>query len=116
MKRSGPPQRKTRLKSKGGSRFPKRRCPEYMDWLRQQPCIVAMLSSVGGCGGAVEAAHVRSRGAGGDDLNNTVPLCRQHHGDQHAIGIQTFQATYEIDMPESAREHTARWEQEREAA
>jgi hypothetical protein len=27
-----------------------------------------------------------------------VPLCRDHHREQHAIGIQTFEATYGLDL------------------
>jgi hypothetical protein len=44
-----------------------------------------------------EAAHVRSRGAGGT-WRDIVPLCRDHHREQHAIGIQTFEATYGLDL------------------
>ena len=33
-----------------------------------------------------DPAHVRSRGAGGQDLDNVVPLCRADHIRQHAHG------------------------------
>ena len=45
-----------------------------------------------------ECAHVVSRGAGGDDRANTVPLCMRHHRQQHAVGIETFQRTYGLDL------------------
>ena len=35
--------RRSRLKAKGGSRFPHRRCQPYLDWLKEQPCIVSGL-------------------------------------------------------------------------
>ena len=38
-----------------------------------------------------DAAHIRSRGAGGDDVfDNMIPLCRTHHVEQHKIGWVTF--------------------------
>lgn len=34
-----------------------------------------------------DAAHIRSKGAGGGDvLSNLIPLCRPHHIEQHAHG------------------------------
>lgn len=48
--------------------------------------------------GPSDPAHVRSRGAGGKDRANVVPMCRFHHSEQGAIGIRTFQAKYGISM------------------
>jgi hypothetical protein len=45
-----------------------------------------------------ECAHVKSRGAGGKDAGNMVPMCMRHHRQQHAVGIKTFQAAYGIDL------------------
>ena len=53
-----------------------------------------------------DPAHVRSRGAGGKD-KDTVPMCRQHHQDQHQIGIKTFQRIYEVDLAAIARQIAA---------
>ena len=62
----------------------------YRAWIRTQPCII--------CGRDAEPCHVRSRGAGGTDLGNIVPMCRIHHTEQHKIGIKTFQAKWRVDM------------------
>ena len=108
MKRS-PLRRKTRIKARnakrGGSRFPKRRDPAYCAWIRTLPCLLcdnlAVLDWIDAgkpCGGPVECAHVRSRGAGGPDVANTVPLCRKHHRQQHDIGIRSFERIYGISL------------------
>lgn len=35
-----------------------------------------------------DPAHVKSRGSGGpDSAFNVIPLCRQHHSEQHASGF-----------------------------
>lgn len=41
-----------------------------------------------------DPAHVISRGAGGKDHANVVSLCRLHHNQAHAIGVETFQARH----------------------
>lgn len=47
------------------------------------PCVVCRKPS--------DAAHIRGRGAGGDDEpNNVMPLCREHHSLQHALGWVTM--------------------------
>ena len=53
------------------------------------------------CGDPAEAAHVRSRAAGGgpDDL---VPLCRVHHRSQHSLGIRTFEFRHGLDLTAAA--------------
>lgn len=65
-------------------------------YLNALPCLV--------CGrGPSDAAHVKSRGSGGGYRDNLVPLCREHHTEQHQIGIDTFQMKYNIDMKREAR-------------
>lgn len=65
-------------------------------YLNAMPCMV--------CGRVpCDAAHVKSRGAGGGYRDNLVPLCREHHTEQHQIGIETFQNKYQIDMEREAR-------------
>ena len=51
-----------------------------------------------------DPAHVRSRGAGGLDHANVVPLCRKCHIEQGGAGIKTFQARHGIDMKAIAEE------------
>jgi hypothetical protein len=62
--------------------------------VRQLPCAA--------CGkGPSDAAHIRSRGAGGpDDFFNLMPLCRKHHIEQHTIGIRTF-----VDKHDNVKKH-----------
>lgn len=38
-----------------------------------------------------DPCHIKSRGAGGgDEVDNLMPLCREHHRMQHQKGIVTF--------------------------
>ncbi len=100
LKRSPPP------KSRGKSRFPKCRNPEYAAWLRGLPCLltnrlqraVCISRDPGSwdatflhqCDGPVVVAHIQSRGAGGQDVGNTAPLCDGMHKRSHQIGIRSW--------------------------
>lgn len=43
----------------------------------------------------VDAAHIKSRGAGGSDTpDNLIPLCRGHHIMQHRTGWLEFCETF----------------------
>jgi hypothetical protein len=77
------------------------------DFVRANGCV---LRGMGGCGliGSIDAAHVRSRGAGGDS-RDLVGLCTRHHAEQHAIGILSFQERYDIDLKAKAEELEMRW-------
>jgi len=93
MKRGGKIARRTRLRAKGRSRFPKRRDRAYLAWIATLAC------AVGGCRNhPCDPAHVRSRGAGGADVGNTVPLCHPHHEEQHRIGIVSFSDRYRLNL------------------
>lgn len=42
-----------------------------------------------------DPAHIKTVGSGGHDAeNNIIPLCREHHQEQHMIGIGTFCMKY----------------------
>ena len=43
-----------------------------------------------------DPAHVRSRGAGGKDWANVVPLCNRHHRQSHDVGIESFQRMHNV--------------------
>jgi len=60
--------------------------PELLAEIRKAKCCIA------GCCHQAEPAHIKSRGAGGDDIpENLVPLCTWHHtGEQHVIGWRKF--------------------------
>jgi hypothetical protein len=75
-------------------RFPKGAAPAYLAWIRRLPCVVSNHE----CEGTVEAAHVKSKGAGGCDEGNTLPLCAGHHYIQHTIGIRSFAVRYEKNL------------------
>ena len=60
----------------------------------------------------VDPHHVRSRGAGGRDEANLVPLCRLHHTELHQIGRLTFEDKYKLgDLQMRAEKIYERWEQ-----
>jgi hypothetical protein len=72
----------------------KHRDLDYQKWIRTLPCAIT------GClyRQEIECAHVKTRGSGGDDRKNCLPLCVRHHRFQHDIGIKSFQEFYHIDM------------------
>jgi hypothetical protein len=69
---------------------PKRKTsPSLLKRIRAQPCAIE------GCRGKSDAAHIRSKGAGGPDEEwNVIPLCREHHQVQHAHGWQAMWGLY----------------------
>lgn len=101
MKRGGPLKRKTRLRRKTGvrqrnpERLAKRRAIEFgpqAERCRYLRCCAC------GSKGQSDPAHLRSRGAGGRDRGNVVPLCRPCHDAQHTEGIRTFQRRRGLDL------------------
>lgn len=60
-----------------------------MDSFKFKKCLLCSVQAVG--------AHVKTQGSGGDDIEeNVIPLCVQHHGEQHNIGIISFLEKYPI--------------------
>lgn len=55
-----------------------------------KPCLV--------CGrGEADPHHLKSRGAGGDDVEwNLIPLCRNCHTAIHKMGLTTFAKTQSV--------------------
>jgi hypothetical protein len=85
-------------------------------WIRSRECVVPTFSPAGvyeargnRCVGKLEAAHIRSRGAGGD-ATDLVPLCHKHHSQSHTIGIQTFERRYQIDLTACAATYEYLWQ------
>ena len=67
------------------------------DWgLRQYVREMMCLVDNGKCSAGVDPHHVRTRGAGGIDRANLVPLCRVHHTELHQIGRLTFEDKYRL--------------------
>ena len=91
--------KRTRLKRKGKRMFPKGEDQAYLAYIRILPCL---LSTKYGCSGPTEPHHVKTKGAGGPDQGNTIPLCRLHHTEWHDKGRIGWQMKYEIDAPKEA--------------
>ena len=92
------------LRAKGGARFKGRRDDPYRAYIRGLPCLIGVL-----CLGPVEAHHVRTRGAGGADRANLIPLCGRHHAEWHTIGRQSFQRRWGLDAVAEAAELAAQF-------
>ncbi len=85
-----PPKRKP-IRS-GILRVPNRAWLKHRRFVRSHACCVT------GCAqDPIDFAHTTSRGAGGGDETG-VSLCREHHAEQHTIGIDTFQQKYGLDL------------------
>jgi hypothetical protein len=94
-----------------------RRFPVHLQWLRGRPCAVAQS---GGCAGKIEAAHVDHAGGKGIALKvsdrHAIPLCHEHHREQHQHGWMTFEAKHRLDATAAAAAyarvspHRAKWE------
>ena len=88
LRRKTPLRRTNRLRSRNPERCAKRYARDFGDlaaYVRTLPCAAC------GRDGPSDAAHVRSRGAGGhawgeDGHSNILPMCRQCHTKQHAQG------------------------------
>lgn len=56
-----------------------------------------------------DSHHVRSVGSGGQDENNTVPMCGAAHDEVHRLGLTTWCEKYGRDLRSIACEVTARF-------
>lgn len=87
---------------------------DYREWIGRHPCCACWPSIPPGERGQVgqgvrqsEACHVRSRGAGGDDPSNLLPMCHWHHIDvQHLRGWGALWAAH--PDPDAALAHAQR--------
>lgn len=130
LRRSSPLSRgETRIKAKNakrkGHRFPKPVCEPLREFVRSLPCVLArrgawrpalIWSSRFACEGRTECAHLKSRGSGGADRENMIPLCTRHHAMQHATGAKSFAADLAVDLVDLARRFTAEFDRRNAAA
>lgn len=83
-----------------------KRNPGHLAWIRTLPCAVK-----GCCSKAIQAAHVRVETGGGMGMKPadyfSVPLCVDHHLEQHRIGHAEFDATHMLDLRALAEELAA---------
>jgi len=71
------------------TRYAHKRWPAYQDWIRHQPCALAV-SAYHECAGVMEVAHLDTRGKGAWDVANVVPLCSKEHKRQTHMGIGSW--------------------------
>ena len=65
---------------------------DYRNYIKGMKCLVDNKE----CLPQSDPHHVRSKGAGGRDRSNLVPLCRIHHTECHTIGRITFEDKYKL--------------------
>ena len=100
-------------KRRGGHAFPRNVDTAYRDWIRGLACILAPRYPLHRCVGAAQVCHVKSRGAGGPDRANIVPMCASAHNDQHSVGIRSFEKFWGISLRTIARQLTEVYEAEK---
>ena len=96
----------SRLSPKAPKSSP-RTCAAHRTWVRRHRC------SVPGCRLLpIECAHVRNGTDGGLGLKPsdkwTISLCGHHHVEQHELGEAGFEARYDLNLFELAREFARR--------
>lgn len=108
IRRSAKPiARRTPLNRRNAKRCAKRFAENYGvrgDAIRGMACLLAHRQHGDGkpeCEGDIEAAHAKSRGAGGN-RRDLVPLCRGHHALSHRIGSKTFDKRMQISLRDAA--------------
>lgn len=75
---------------------PREWVPLFREFVSGYPCIVCVKE--GGLWRYSDPHHVKHRGAGGDDPENVVPLCRVHHRECESTGQLTFESKYHVDL------------------
>ena len=75
--------------------------PSHLQWIRGLECSVRLCRC-----NKIEAAHVRTGNDGGMGKKpsdwHTIPLCRDHHAEQHQIGEAGFEKKYKLSMNQIA--------------
>lgn len=113
--KSAPKPRAKPIPKKNAARAKKRHAeafgPEgFVEFVHSYGCVVAQEKGpLSGCEGPSEAAHLKSRGAGGGWRENVVPLCRKHHAEQHRHGIKSFDVRHNMDLDLWAAAVFSRW-------
>lgn len=101
-------ERRARRESKG------RVYGELHRWTMRQPCILASENVIHQCKsypgrGFIESHHVKSVATGGEDYNNTLPVCAAGHDEFHRRGLTGMCETYRRDWRSLACEVTAQY-------
>jgi hypothetical protein len=76
------------------------RCPAHLAFVRSHECLCSTKAHL--CTAPTEAAHVRIGTDGGTSMKPSdcfcVPLCSDHHREQHSIGEASFAAKYRLNL------------------
>ncbi len=75
------------------------------EWIRQQPCLICQKAPS-------DPHHVKSRGSGGIDKGNLIPLCREHHSKIHNVGRLSFENIYKLKLEDYARRYQRKFDSE----
>lgn len=82
------------------------RSQAHLRWVRGFGCCVCCLTDPRSQPSPSEAAHVRRGTNGGTGMkpgdNWSIPLCSDHHREQHSIGEASFAERYQIELKETA--------------
>ena len=105
IKRCGP-----RTKRTGGHLFEDGRDPTYLEWIRTFPCVICLKHLGHMNGGKTQACHIKSRGAGGVDRGNCVPMCARHHDEQGMKGFRHMVKKYGVNLANVALQLGLRYE------
>ena len=108
------PRARNPLKAKTGKpkRFAARRNEAYCAWIRAMRCTVRNSLRALCCEGEIQVCHVKTRGSGGDDEGNVIPMCAWHHARQHSLGIRSFESQYGVNLKGIATELFVTYERE----
>lgn len=109
-----------KIRSKGESRFPKRRHKPYRDFIKGLSCAVfihgtktATSSACGTqpCRYKIEACHLIPKARGSDDRGNLWPGCAVHHDEQEG-NTADFEARHSLDLAALVLEYDAQFVKE----
>ena len=82
---------------------------DKQSWMKLQDCLLWDREGHVCRPGTVVGHHDPTVAAGGTD-KDTVPLCVLAHREVHAIGRETFDAKWNVDVRLAARHYEAEWQ------
>lgn len=100
----------TKPRHTNAGRPPEKRALGFLQWLRGRNCALA---DKGGCHGPIVAAHVDYAGGKGMATKVAdrfaVPMCDEHHREQHTLGWQPFEKLHDFDGLATAEAFWRAW-------
>lgn len=97
------PRRRAKRRPKGLTRTRMKKRPnqvvrdrERMKHCASLPCLACLMTGRRQ-ESRTQADHIRTRGAGGKEVENLWPLCALHHDERHRVGLRTFETMYHLD-------------------